>query len=332
VNSPEPEAELAQDVARLSEVTDRVNEYFVGHPDVVEKLLASVLAGGHVLFEDYPGLGKTLLVKTLSQTIEADFNRVQFTPDVLPSDILGTRIWDPDERSFTFEKGPVFTNILLADEINRAPPKTQSALLEAMEEGQTTVDGDRFALPQPFFVLATQNPIEQEGTYPLPEAQMDRFLLRMQTGYPKTEDDEREILRRRIEWREDDPTDRIEPVISRESFVRLQRAAESVFVHEELLGYMSKIVRALRDWDGVEVGPSPRGALALLKASRAMALIRGRTFATPDDVKSVAVEALSHRTILEVEEVLEGAEAEQPVRRVVDEIPAPTPKQEPSGS
>jgi MoxR-like ATPase len=181
-------------------------------------------------------------------------------------------------------------------------------------------------------VLATQNPIEQEGTYPLPEAQMDRFLLRMQTGYPKTEDDEREILRRRIEWREDDPTDRIEPVISRESFVRLQRAAESVFVHEELLGYMSKIVRALRDWDGVEVGPSPRGALALLKASRAMALIRGRTFATPDDVKSVAVEALSHRTILEVEEVLEGAEAEQPVRRVVDEIPAPTPKQEPSGS
>ena len=330
MSAPELEGtELEQDVERLGKVTDEVNEYFVGHPDVVEKLLASVLAGGHVLFEDYPGLGKTLLVKTLSQTIEADFNRVQFTPDVLPSDILGTRIWQPEQRAFTFEKGPVFTNILLADEINRAPPKTQSALLEAMEEGQTTVDGDRYGLPQPFFVLATQNPIEQEGTYPLPEAQMDRFLLRMDTGYPETEDDEREILRRRIDWREDDPTDRIEPVISQESFVRLQQAAESVFVHEELLGYMSRIVRQLRDREGVEVGPSPRGALALLKASRALALIRGRTFATPDDVKSVAVEALSHRTILEVEEVLEGAEAEQPVRRVVDEIPAPTPKREP---
>jgi len=332
VTAPEREtSELEEDVERLSMVTDQVNEYFVGHPDVVEKLLASVLAGGHVLFEDYPGLGKTLLVKTLAQTIEADFDRVQFTPDVLPSDILGTRIWDPDQRSFTFEKGPVFTNILLGDEINRAPPKTQSALLEAMEEGQTTVDGNRFQLPDPFFVLATQNPIEQEGTYPLPEAQMDRFLLRMHTGYPQTEEDEREILRRRIDWKEDDPTDGIEPVISKESFVRLQAAAESVFVHEELLGYMSQIVRRLRDLDGVEVGPSPRGALALLKAGRAMALIRGRTFATPDDVKSVAVEALAHRTILEVEEVLEGAEAEVPVRHVLDEIPAPRPKKRPEG-
>jgi MoxR-like ATPase len=323
------EAQLQQDIKHLSQVPDTVNEYFVGHEDVVEKLLACVLAGGHVLFEDYPGLGKTLLVKTLSQTLAADYNRVQFTPDVLPSDILGTRIFDPQEREFEFEKGPVFTNILLADEINRAPPKTQSALLEAMDEQQTTVDGNRFDLPTPFFVLATQNPIEQEGTYPLPEAQMDRFLLKMNTGYPETEENEREILRRRIEWREDDPTDRIEPVISRESFVRLQAAAESVFVHEDLLGYISKIVRQLRDLEGVEVGPSPRGALALLKTGRAMALIRGRTFATPDDVKSIAHEALAHRTILEVEEVLEGADPAEPITQVVDEIPAPTPKREP---
>ncbi len=330
VTAPELEtSEVREDIEQLTKVTDTINEYFVGHPDVVEKLVASVLSGGHVLFEDYPGLGKTLLVKTLAQTIEADFNRVQFTPDVLPSDILGTRIWEPEQRQFTFEKGPVFTNILLGDEINRAPPKTQAALLEAMEERQSTVDGNTVELPRPFFVLATQNPIEQEGTYPLPEAQMDRFLLRMRTGYPTSEDDEREILRRRIAWREDDPTDRVPSVISQESFVRLQQAAESVFVHEELLGYMSQIVRELRAMGGVEVGPSPRGALALLKAARGMALIRGRTFATPDDVKAVAVEALSHRTILEVEEVLEGAEAEDTVRRVVDEIPAPTPKREP---
>lgn len=321
---------IGDEVERLSRVTEAVNEYFVGNPALVERLLAAVLARGHVLFEDYPGLGKTLLVKTLARTIETGFRRVQFTPDVLPSDILGTRIWEPEKRSFTLEKGPIFTNILLADEINRAPPKTQSALLEAMEEKQTTLDGERFELPEPFFVLATQNPIEQEGTYPLPEAQMDRFLLRMSTGYPQSEDDEREILRRRIDWSQDDPTDEIEPVIGRDAFVRLQRAAEDVFVHEELLGYMAKLVRALRDADEVEVGPSPRGALALLKTGRALALIRGRDFATPDDVKTIAVEALAHRTVLEVEEVLEGIQPKQIVERVLETTPAPTPQPRPT--
>jgi MoxR-like ATPase len=320
---------MDDELAKLDDVTDTVNDYFVGHPDLVEKLLAAVLARGHVLFEDYPGLGKTLLVKTLSQTIDTGFRRVQFTPDVLPSDILGTRVWDPDERTFQLEKGPIFTNILLADEINRAPPKTQSALLEAMEERQSTLDGQRFDLPEPFFVLATQNPIEQEGTYPLPEAQMDRFLLRMHTGYPDTEEDEREILRRRIEWKEDDPTDRIEPVLSKEAFVRLQAAVENVYVHEDLLGYMATLVRRLRRAEGVEVGPSPRGALALLKTGRAMALLRGRDFATPDDVKTIAVEALSHRTVLEVEEVLEGREADEVVETALEETPAPTPTPRP---
>ncbi len=323
-------AQLKEDIEKLDEVTRTVNEYFVGPQAIVERLLAAVLARGHVLFEDYPGLGKTLLVKTLSSTLETSFRRIQFTPDVLPSDILGTRIWEPETRSFTLEKGPIFTNILLADEINRAPPKTQSALLEAMEEKQTTLDGERFPLPDPFFVLATQNPIEQEGTYPLPEAQMDRFLLRMRTGYPDTDEDEREILRRRIAWEEDDPTDRIEPVITTDAFTRLQRATEDVYVHEELLGYITTIVRSLREADQVDVGPSPRGALALLKTSRAMALIHGRDFATPDDVKAIATEALAHRTVLEVEEVLEGIDPATIVEDVIDQTPAPTPTPPPT--
>ncbi len=319
----------ARNADRLSLVIDEVSEYFVGHEDIIEKVLAAILAKGHVLFEDYPGLGKTLLVKTLSRTIEAGFARVQFTPDVLPSDILGTRIWEPEDRAFVFQKGPIFTNMLLADEINRAPPKTQSALLEAMAERQATIDGKTMILPQPFFVLATQNPIEQEGTYPLPEAQMDRFLLRLNTGYPETDDHEREILRRRIQWREDDPTDRIEPVLDAQAFGELQAAVEEVFIHEDLLGYISQIVRALRDHDAVEVGPSPRGALALLKTSRAMALIQGRTFVIPDDVKRVAIPALSHRTILEVEHLLEGSSPDEAVGDVLDDTPAPAPKRDP---
>ena len=247
---------------------------------------------------------------------------------MLPSDILGTRVWEPAERAFVFHEGPIFTNILLADEINRAPPKTQSALLEAMEERQATVDGRTLPLPPPFFVLATQNPIEQEGTYPLPEAQMDRFLLRLHTGYPVSDDDEREILRRRIAWKKDDPTEAIEPLLTAEAFTSLQAAAETVFVHEDLLGYITQLVRGLREHRDVEVGPSPRGALALLKVSRAMALIQGRSFVIPDDVKRVAKEALSHRTLLEVEQVLEGMEPEQAVQDVLDATPAPAPKRE----
>jgi MoxR-like ATPase len=323
-------AELARErnqaAARdLQRVEETVAEYFVGHRDVVRKTLAGVLAGGHVLFEDYPGLGKTLLVKVLARTLQSDFKRVQFTPDILPSDILGARVWEHERRAFVLQNGPVFTNILLADEINRAPPKTQSALLEAMEERQVTIDGETLRLDQPFFVLATQNPIEQEGTYPLPEAQMDRFLLRLHTGHPETPEDEREILRRRMRWHVDDPTDRIKAVLSKPRLLQVMDQVEKVFAHEEILGYITDLVRALREHPKVEVGPSPRGGLALLKTGRALALLSGRDFVVPDDVKAVAKEALAHRTILKVERVLEGDDPADVVEDVVKQTPARTP-------
>lgn len=306
-------------------IIDRVGQCFVGKRGVIKKLLAGSLAGGHVLFEDYPGLGKTLLVKAFGKTIGADYKRVQFTPDILPSDILGTKIWDQSSKEFRLTKGPVFTNVLLADEINRSPPKTQSALLESMEERQVTIDGETIPLPQPFFVLATQNPIEQEGTYPLPEAQMDRFILRLSTGYPDTLQHEAEILARRVFWKKDDPTETLKPVLSLAQFRGLQKSCETdVFIHEEVIFYIARLVRSLREHPMVEVGASPRGSLALLKVSRAMALMTGRDFVVPDDVKMFAADALAHRTILKVEHVLEGATAEQVVRDVVEATAPPT--------
>ena len=290
---------------KANEILDRVESVFVGNRALTEKLLAASLANGHVLFEDNPGLGKTLLVKAFAAAIGCEAKRVQFTPDILPADILGTKVWNQSERVFELHKGPIFTNILLADEINRAPPKTQSALLEAMDERQVTIEGETMKLTPPFFVLATQNPIEQEGTYPLPEAQMDRFLLRMSTGYPPETKDESEILKRRLGWAKDDPTDDIKPILTADEFRALQIAVEkSVFVHDQLLDYISTIVRALRQHPKVEVGPSPRGSLALLRLSRAMALSLGRDYVTPDDVKMFAVDALAHRTILAMDEVV----------------------------
>ena len=302
-----------------------VGRYFVGNPVLLRKLLAGALANGHVLFEDYPGLGKTLLVKVFAKSIGCQSTRVQFTPDILPADIVGSKVWDPKNGTFRLQKGPIFTNVLLADEINRAPPKTQSALLEAMEERQVSIEGETLKLAPPFMVLATQNPIEQEGTYPLPEAQMDRFLLRMSTGYPPELRDESEILKRRLSWAADDPTDAIKPVLSADSFRALQIAVEkNVFVHDQLLDYISNIVRSIRQHPKVEVGPSPRGSLALLRLSRAMALSVGRDFVTPDDVKMFAVDALAHRTILEMDEVVEGTRAETIVQEVVASIDVPT--------
>jgi MoxR-like ATPase len=325
---PRTRQEAARHAPRLTAVREKVSEYFVGHEDVVEHVLAALLARGHVLFEDHPGLGKTLLVKTVAKAVGAGFDRVQFTPDLLPSDILGARIWRPEDRTFEFQEGPIFTNLLLADEINRAPPKTQSALLEALEERQVTVEGTTHDLPSPFFVLATQNPIDQEGTYPLPEAQMDRFLMRLHTGYPETAGDEEEILRRRIDWKVDDPTDAIEPVLPWATFTALQEAVEDVFVHDDVLAYITTLVRRLRDRDRVDAGPSPRGALALLKVGRALALVRGRDFVVPDDVQSAARPALAHRVVLGVEGRLDGASAEALVDEVVDAVPAPSPKRE----
>jgi MoxR-like ATPase len=312
------------EVQALRALTAGVSRSIVGKDVVVERLVAGALAGGHVLMEDYPGLGKTLLVKTFSRNVAADFKRVQFTPDILPSDILGTKVWNNELRQFQLQKGPVFTNVLLADEINRAPPKTQSALLEAMEERQVTIDGETHKLPRPFFVLATQNPVEQEGTYPLPEAQMDRFLLRLSMGYPSTDEEEAAILERRASWAKDDPTGDLQPVMDLARFETLRQRVESgVKVSSEVMLYISRIVRAVRVHPQVRVGPSPRGSLALYKVSKAMALLRGRDFVVPDDVKGFVVEALAHRTLLKIEDMLSGAAPDKVVREAVATVAVP---------
>jgi MoxR-like ATPase len=309
---------------KANEILDRVESVFVGNRALTEKLLAAALANGHVLFEDNPGLGKTLLVKTFARAIGAESKRVQFTPDILPADILGTKVWNASAGRFEMHAGPIFTNILLADEINRAPPKTQSALLEVMEERQVTIEGETRRLEAPFFVLATQNPIEQEGTYPLPEAQLDRFLLRMSTGYPADEEAEMTILERRISWQKDDPTGDVQPAVDRDTFVAMQNVAENgIFVDREVVRYMARIVRALREHPDVDVGPSPRGSLALLRVSRAYAMIQGRDFVAPDDIKMFAREALAHRTLLHLEASLAGRRTLEVVDEVVARVPIP---------
>jgi len=317
--------ELTQANQKCQRIVDEIGAVFVGTPLLLQKLLGAALADGHVLFEDYPGLGKTLLVKACARVLGCDYTRIQFTPDQLPSDIIGTNVWRQQHSTFELVKGPIFTHVLLADEINRSPPKTQAALLEAMEERQVTIEGHTHVLERPFVVLATQNPIEQEGTYPLPEAQMDRFMFRLSTGYASTLEEESLILSRRIQWRKDDPSDDVQAVVTRDEFVELQRIMENeIYVDRSILEYISRIVRATREHSKVEVGSSPRGGLSLLKASRSMALIRGRDFVTPDDVKMMVTDVLNHRIILNIEDSLEGVKEEDVVREVVSHIPAPT--------
>ena len=306
-------------------IIDRISEVFVGNRGLLRKLLAAALANGHVLFEDYPGLGKTLLAKVFTRAIGSETKRVQFTPDLLPADILGTNVWRQNEGVFELVRGPVFTNVLLADEINRAPPKTQAALLEAMEERQVSIDGNTLTLSHPFLVIATQNPIEQEGTYPLPEAQMDRFLFRLASGYPRNRDQETRILERRIQWQKDDPTDDMEPAVDMQGFLELQGVVETgIYVDEVIIDYIAQLVRLTREHPRVSVGVSPRGGLALLKVSRSMAMIHGRDFVVPDDVKIAAPDVLAHRIILNIEDILEGANPEDVVEEVLGEVPVPT--------
>lgn len=306
-------------------ILDSVSKYYVGKRLILRKLLAASLSNGHILFEDFPGLGKTLLAKIYSRVTGCQWKRVQFTPDLMPADILGTRVWRMRESRFVLERGPIFTNILLADEINRSPPKTQSALLEAMEERQVTIEGETHRLTAPFFVIATQNPIELEGTYPLPEAQMDRFLVKMSMGYVDNLDEESLILKRRILWRQDDPTNLIQPVIDQDTFVQMQQFVENqIYVDEKIIDYISEIVRLTREHRVVEVGASPRGGLALLKLARSNAAISGRNFVTPDDVKMFAVEALGHRLIMKMEYVLEGDfSIESVINGILDQVEVP---------
>ena len=305
-------------------VIEGIAEVFVGHRLLLQKLLAASLANGHVLFEDYPGLGKTLLAKLFARVSGCRYSRIQFTPDLLPADIVGTKVWRQRDASFELMKGPIFTNILLADEINRTPPKTQSALLEGMEERQVTIEGETHRLEPPFFVLATQNPIEQEGTYPLPEAQLDRFLLKLATGYAESLEQESTILSRRLQWKKDDPVEDVPPVLSAAEFRQLQDLVEhEIYIDRCLLDYVSQIVRATREHPKVEVGSSPRGGLALVKVSRAMALIQGRDYVTPDDVKMFATDALAHRLLLNIEDTMEGVEPASVIEEIVRAVPVP---------
>lgn len=318
------ETQLNEAQASCDKIIEAVAGVFVGNRELLVKLLAAALAGGHVLFEDNPGLGKTLLAKVFARVIGFNYTRIQFTPDLLPADIIGSKIWRQKDSEFELMKGPIFTNILLADEINRTPPKTQAALLEAMEERQVTIEGQTHILPQPFFVLATQNPIEQEGTYPLPEAQLDRFMLKLSMGYAETLEQESDILTRRIGWQKDDPSQDVEAVIETERFIELQnRVEQEIYIDKSILDYVSRIVRDTRQHPKIDIGASPRGGLALLKISRAMALLNGRDYVTPDDVKYFTGEALAHRLILNIEETLEGFKPAAIIDEIVAAVPVP---------
>lgn len=302
-------------------VLEEVKKAIVGKDEVLRLILTTILADGHILLEDLPGLAKTLMAKSFARALGVQFTRVQFTPDLLPSDILGVSVFNQKTLEFEFRKGPVFTNVLLADEINRAPPKTQSALLEAMQERQVTVEGNTYVLPKPFIVIATQNPIEQEGTYPLPEAQLDRFLVRLRVGYP-LKDEEVEILRRRMARKKEEVD--IRPVTTPEEVVEMQRAIEDVYVSDAILEYITDIVTATReDKKDIEIGASPRGSLALLKLSRAYAALDGRDYVIPDDVKKVAVPALSHRLILKRELWYTRVSQESIMKKLLDRVPVP---------
>jgi MoxR-like ATPase len=316
---------LAEVSARASMVLDEVERAVVGKRDALELVLLGMLADGHVLIEDFPGLAKTLTARAFAQVTSIGFTRVQFTPDLMPSDVTGSSIYNQREADFEFRPGPIFTNLLLADEINRAPPKTQAALLEAMQERQVTIEGVTHPLAPPFLVLATQNPIEYEGTYPLPEAQLDRFLLRIGIGYPER-DQEWEVLERRLERAVDEVE--LEPVVGREELLEMQRAVEQVHVDRSVGLYMVDLVAATRSASGIQVGASPRGSLALLKLSRCRAAVCGHDYVTPDDVKAVAVPALAHRLALRPELWVQRLRPDDIVLALLDEVP--TPKAEPA--
>jgi len=305
---------------KLEKIFTEIEKAVIGKRNVVEKLLVALLSGGHVLIEDYPGLAKTLLASTFARVLDLEFRRIQFTPDLLPADITGSHVFDMHGSTFKFRRGPIFTNILLADEINRAPPKTQSALLEAMQERQVTVDGVTFQLETPFMVIATLNPIEYEGTYPLPEAQLDRFLLKIRMGYP-TYEEEVLILKKRVERKKDQAD--VEKVLSKSDLLELVKKVEDVYVDDTIFTYIVNICRATRELKEVEVGVSPRGTESLLKASRALAFIRGRDYVLPDDVKEIAPSVLAHRLVMKSESLVRGLTPEILIDRVLQRVEVP---------
>ncbi|PBS12753.1 AAA family ATPase [Lysobacteraceae bacterium NML93-0792] len=321
-----PMAPLTGDAlaARVGAVRDEVSKAFIGQPEVLDQILVALLAGGHVLIEGVPGLGKTLLVRALSAVLGCSFARVQFTPDLMPSDVSGHAVWDTKSETFVVRRGPIFTNLLLADEINRAPAKTQSALLEAMQEQQVTVEGHSFELPPPFMTLATQNPVEQEGTYPLPEAQLDRFLLKVLIDYPVHADEVAMVTAiAHGKVAADFDLSQLQTVLQPGEIVALQRGTAATVVDAAVVDYAVRIAAATRRWPGIALGAGPRGSLALVRAARAQAVLAGRDFVTPDDIREIARPALRHRIALAPELQIEGQDADQVLQALLAKVDAP---------
>jgi len=305
----------------IRQLEANISQVVLGREDVIRLCVVALLAGEHVLLEDVPGVGKTLVGKALAKSVSGTFRRIQFTPDLLPADITGSSIYDAQSQQFRFNPGPIFANVVLADEINRTTPRTQSALLEAMSESQVSADGETHPLPQPFMVIATQNPLEFEGTYPLPESQLDRFLLRISVGYP----DRARQLQVLATHRQGEPVDTLEPVLTGQQIVQLQQSVREVKVDEAINGYLLDVVQATRECKDLQVGASIRGALSLYRAGQAMALVEGRRYVVPDDVKRLAVSVLAHRVI--TKSYLHGGQREAIealIQRLVEEVPVPT--------
>ena len=304
----------------ISELESNISSVVLGKSNAVRMCLVALLAGEHVLLEDVPGVGKTLMAKALAKSVAGQFSRIQFTPDLLPSDIVGSNVYNSQNGEFNFSEGPIFSNVVLADEINRTPPRTQSALLEAMSDGQASVDGHTHKLPVPFIVIATQNPFEFEGTYPLPESQLDRFLIRVSMGYPNR-DEEREVL---ISHRDKEPVDQLDSVITCEQILQIQKAVRQVTVEDSIYEYLLDLVEATRKCDELHVGVSTRGALCMYRATQALAMLNGRDFVVPDDVKTLAAPVMAHRVIPKGYLHAGQREAvEQLIQRLIDDIKVP---------
>ena len=309
------------DFSPCEKIVENISQVIVGKKQTIELLLVALMAEGHVLLEDVPGVAKTLLAKSLAKSIGGSFDRIQFTPDLMPSDITGFNVYDQHSASFSFRPGPVITNVLLADEINRTIPRTQSSLLECMEERQVTVDGETHPLPNPFFVMATQNPIELEGTFPLPEAQLDRFLLKCSLGYPDKQE-EFQILSR---FQQADPLQKLVSVVTLEDVSRMQRDRRNIIISDPVRQYIVDIVQETRDHPAVQFGASPRGSLGLMRASQTLAALRGRDYTLPDDIKALTIPALAHRLILKEQNRLRGESSEHFLEGIIDRIPVPAP-------